>query len=113
MSWVRTGRAPRIVAVFFLLWTCVDLINPSLCAIDQQPGSGLARRESTVLTTAGSTQTAPNGGAEDCFCCCHHVMSTAVWVPIPHIDGAQGVSLPSVDHIRVLRARIDHPPQLA
>lgn len=113
MQWVRTGRVARMVAVFFLLWTAVDLTIPSVCAIDQQPGSGNARRESTVLTAGGSTQTAPNDGTEDCFCCCHHVMSTAAWVPIAHVDIAQGISLPPVDHVRILRARIDHPPQLA
>lgn len=112
MQSIRTGRVARIVAVFFLLWTAVDLTNSSVCAIDQQPASGLARRESTVLTTAGSAQTAPNGGAEECFCCCHHIVSTAAWVPTPQVDVAQRVSLPPVDQVRVLQARLDHPPQL-
>jgi hypothetical protein len=112
MQWVRTGCVARIVAVFFLLWTGVDLINPSLCAIDQQPASGSARRESTALTTALSTQTSPNGGAEDCFCCCHHIVSTAARVAIPQVDIAQRVILPPVDQVRVLRTRPDHPPQL-
>ena len=110
MQWVRTGRAARIVAVFFLLWTGVDLINPSLCAIDREPD--FARLESTALTAAGSTHTAPTGGAEDCFCCCHHVVSTTARVPIPQAVLAQRVSLPPIEHVRALRTRLYHPPQL-
>ena len=112
MQWVRTGRAARIIAVFFLLWTGVDLINPNLCAIDRQPDSQSARTESLALTTAGSTQTAPNDGAEDCFCCCHHVVSTTVWAPLPQVDLAQRVILPAIEQVRVLGTRLDHPPQL-
>jgi hypothetical protein len=113
MQWVRTGRAARIVAVFFLLWTGVDLVNPSLCAIDRQPDSRSARTESTVLTSAGLTQTPPNGGAEDCFCCCHHIVSTAAWTLVPQADLAHRITLPAVEQVRVLRVRLYHPPQLA
>jgi hypothetical protein len=112
MQWIRTGRAARVVAVFFLLWTAVDLTNPSVCAIDQPPASGLRARESTVLTTGVFTQTAQNGSAEDCFCCCQHIVSTAAWLPIPQVGFAESVRLPPIDQVRVLRARLDHPPQL-
>lgn len=110
MHWARTGRAARVVAVVFLLWTGLDLINPSLCAIDREPDSRSARAESVALTTAAPIQTPPNG-AEDCFCCCHHVVTTTVCVPIPQVDLAQRLALPPIEQVRVFRARLDHPPQ--
>jgi hypothetical protein len=113
MNRVRTGRVARIVAMCFLLWTGVDLINPSLCAIDGQAGSQSARTESTAFTTPAAPQTAPYGGAEDCFCCCQHIVSTAVWVPIPQLDVVQRPTLPPVEHVRVLLTRLDRPPRLA
>ena len=112
MHWIRTGRATRIVAVFFLLWTGVDLVNPSLCASDQQTNSRSARVESAVVTNTGSSQTAPNGGSEDCFCCCHHLVSTTTWALMPQMALSQRLVVPPVEQVRVFRTRLDHPPQL-
>lgn len=110
MQWVRTGRTARIVAVFFLLWTAVDLVNPGVCAIDEHPDSRTALTEATSL--AGRTQQPPPGGAgEDCFCCCHHIVSTPLWAPVPQPDLIQSVIVPPVEQVRVLRTRLDHPPR--
>ena len=96
----------------FLLWTGVDLINPGLCAIDGQADSQSVGTESLAFTAPGSSQTAPSDGAEDCFCCCHHVVSTTVWVPVPHADLAQRITVPPVAQVSGLRTRLDRPPQL-
>jgi len=112
MQWVRTGRTARVVAVFFLMWTGVDLVNPSLCATDQQTNSRLPLTEFAFLTGDGSSQTSPNGDTEDCFCCCHHLTSTTVWVLIPQVDVSQQLVLPPVEQVRAFRTRLDRPPQL-
>jgi hypothetical protein len=114
MQRVRTGRTGRIVAVFFLLWTAVDLVNPGVCAIDEHPDSRTARPEAASLSTAGRTQQqTPGGAGEDCFCCCHHIVSTPLWAPLPQPDLIQSVIVPPVEQVRVLHARLDHPPRLA
>ena len=100
-----------MVAVFFLLWTAVDLINPSLCGNDQEtdPQSFIA---SAVVTSTGSSDTSPTESTEDCFCCCHHLVSTTMWALIPQVDRSQRLVVPPVEQVRVFRTRLDHPPQL-
>ena len=77
--------------------------------MEQQPESN--RTAATVLTAAQSPQSAPNGSAEDCFCCCHHLVSTAAWVPVTQSDVAQRVTALSVEHVRVFHTHLDHPPR--
>ena len=111
MQWVRTGRPARVIAVFFLLWTGIDLVNPNLCGSDQQTGPRSALTQSVVIS-GGSSQATRNGDTEDCFCCCHHLVSTTMWVLIPQVDVSRRLVVPPVEQVRVFRTRLDRPPQL-
>lgn len=116
MAWTRTGRTVRLMTMFLLVWTSIDLFYPGLCAIDRQtPSDALVsfHSGSSALSAADSTQQSPNSGGEDCFCCCQHIVSTTAWVPIPQSENTARLGLRPVDHIRVFHARLEHPPRLA
>ena len=110
MHLLRTGLAARTIAVFFLLWTGADLINPGLCAIDRDSES-FGRPAAIVAATSDSPQQAPANGAEDCFCCCQHVVSVATWIPIPQVQIEERLALLPSAHVRVFHTRFDHPPR--
>ncbi len=112
MHLVRTGRVARTVAMFFLLWTGVDLLSPSLCAIEQERDGRSAQAESAaVFSAADSSHSSTQAAAEDCFCCCQHLVSTAAWASVHEHTFAQRVAPLSAARVRVVHTRLDHPPR--
>ena len=120
---IRPNRVYRVIAVFFLLFTCIDLACPSLC--EEELGG---------MTKASRIQNAPdyiaaqilNDGEqpnshdskssvaeEDCFCCCPHLQpSYRLITPTLHVNDRQfsflPVGLPTPPSISAY-----HPPRLA
>ena len=88
----RQGRLVRGVALFFLLFTGVDLAFPQLCEGEEfaelpsaaqfpsfvAPGAdGITDEALVVSFKEDSRPDQPRDGApheEDCFCCCAHVL---------------------------------------
>lgn len=109
---VRAGKLARVVAVFFLLWTGVDLAVPSICAIDQD---GTAQSDSTTFAIActSSAPSSPATSGEDCFCCCQHVQHVTFWIAVFEATPVPAFASPLTTYFHVSESRLDHPPRLA
>lgn len=112
MHLVRAGQLARVVAVFFLLWTGVDLAVPSICAIDQDR---TAQSEATTFATA-CTSSKPSGAeasGEDCFCCCQHVQHVTSSIAVFEATPVPAFAPPRTAYFHISESRLDHPPRLA
>lgn len=69
-------------AMFLLLFTAADLAYPPMCSEKGIEGSAVLSSSigATSLTAAGAaaTNTTPTH-ADDCFCCCGHVLAGATF----------------------------------
>jgi hypothetical protein len=99
------------MALLILMWTAVDLVHPSACALDASPAGVAAMQASdAVRVPLGAV---PSGHVDDCFCCSHCVHPTATAAAatsralvVPRADRYRD-RLPSAD-----RAAVYHPPQV-
>ena len=79
MQFVRHSPLARAIALLILLWTAVDLADPSACALDLSLTHSAAIQASNgVGTPIGGTPATP---IDDCFCCSHCVRPSAMAVP--------------------------------
>lgn len=105
----------RVLAVMFLLLACADLAFPQLCGEDNEPlfptqasGSGFAHADAS-----GEPQP-HQPPAEDCFCCCSHILSAEATSPLTEMAMVS-------DSERMTQALVPlapltllfHPPRLA
>lgn len=117
----------RVIAIFFLLFTVVDLATPHLCAEEmglQSVAFAMAIGSTAEITINAARSEAssdshrnespvPIQGNEDCFCCCSHILPSKSFV-------VAGILLEPFD-IDPLRAflptgspdRHYHPPRLS
>src|SRR5687767_7200837 len=90
----RRSQLLRVIAMLFLLHSGVDMLFPQLCNEEELFGGSFS---STVLSSTNDAEVgqviAVNGSGEspndhrsdpqhrdeDCFCCCTHVMPSAVF----------------------------------
>lgn len=105
-----------VAAVFLLLFTALDLAYPQMCA-EEGDNSFVASRGALAMegiTAPGAASTDPiSPHADDCFCCCAHVLVGPIFhVPMPggitqerFLVMAQRVSVPVPPAFR--------PPRLA
>lgn len=112
----RRCRFVRRLAVLFLLWTAVDLLDVQLCALDRWalPHSSTAERHEPASLNASTTTNAPTAPlADDCFCCSHTVMSACAPAPtlVARMDRAT-VAL-ETKHSTLVRPPLYHPPQIS
>src|SRR5262245_31880154 len=86
---IRPNRFYRAVAIFFLVFTAIDLTVPSFCSeeglADERGTFAQSASDETVsgykfTSSSGIDNSCPNQPAhssdveEDCFCCCSHVI---------------------------------------
>ena len=102
----------RVLTMLILLWTGVDLLNPSVCAIDQSSPRS-SQQASMVRTSGPSVPVTPLPASEDCFCCCQHLVASTAWVLNPHVGAVQPVFSAPAEHVRTIGIPVDRPPQLA
>lgn len=127
MSKVKQSYIRRGIAIFFLLFTAVDLATPHLCA--EEMGLLLASVETSLsppvepdTTTALSIGVAsypqeesptPREVNEDCFCCCSHI------IPSLHFAVASLVIKPVISEPIISSLptppphKLFHPPRLS
>lgn len=120
---LRPNRAYRAIAIFFLVFTVIDLACPWLC---QEDLAG--------MTVAGHAQKAPEAAIraglvgderqknhdsksglieEDCFCCCQHVQpSYRPLMPASNLNSS-GFPLPPAGLPTPPPIGTYHPPRLA
>jgi hypothetical protein len=75
----------RFIAIFFLLWTLVDLSVPQVCMADfDAPAAATAgaSKNQTILSTSSQSHDAGSSSVpyqqdDDCFCCCCHVLPSS------------------------------------
>ena len=85
----------RLVAIFFLLWTLIDLSVPQVCMADFDAPAPIADASSNPQILATSLESHDDGSSsiplqqdDDCFCCCSHVLpSSSV-----HVERLKAVS---------------------
>src|SRR5262245_59805930 len=76
----------RFVAIFFLLWTLIDLSVPQVCTADfDAPAAAAAgaSQDQTILEASDQSHDAGSSSVpyqpdDDCFCCCCHVLPSSV-----------------------------------
>lgn len=102
---LRPNRAYRAIAIFFLVFTVIDIACPWLCQEEfgGTPGAANAQKASEANTRAGlggegrqQDHDSKSGLIEeDCFCCCSHLQPS--YRPItPNVKPNNSVfSLPS------------------
>lgn len=96
---LRSGVLPRLVVFALLLWAATDLAFPQLCAED-----------SVIASSQGGAADRAADQADDCFCCCHHVVPVTISftaVPAGVIDLAN--ARPSDSLLGTARP-VFHPP---
>jgi len=70
----------RSIAIFFLLWTLVDLFVPQVCMADfDAPASAAGASNNKILRASSqpperNSSNLPFQRDDDCFCCCSHVV---------------------------------------
>jgi len=95
-----------IAAVFLLLFTAVDLAYPQMCAEDGDDSFVVSRSSSATaeITTADTSPTDPTPvHADDCFCCCGHVLAGAIF----HVAMPGEITQ---DHFFLTAQRVAVPP---
>lgn len=109
---VRAGQLARVVAVFFLLWTGVDLAVPSICAIDQDR---TAQSDATTFAIActSSAPSSPANSSEDCFCCCQHVQHVTSCIGVLEATPVPAFTPQPTAYFHESESRLDHPPRRA
>lgn len=113
MAWARTGRIARLMTMFFLVWTSVDLLNPGVCPIEQAPSHASHDVSGTLSPAATTTSNPAVPATEDCFCCCQHIVSVVAWVLRPQVLPVRSVLATPTEDPRTVRIPVDRPPQLA
>jgi hypothetical protein len=69
----------RGIAVFFLLFTIVDISSPHVCCEElnglvESVAQSAAVNASIVHDSRSQPPAKPSASEEDCFCCCSHVL---------------------------------------
>lgn len=73
---IQWRGAIRVIAAMFLLFSLADLAFPQICGEDNEPLFPAQAAASAVVPgdDASKPQAAPTR-AEDCFCCCSHIVA--------------------------------------
>lgn len=106
----------RVLAAMFLLLACADLAFPQLCGEDNEP---LFRIQSAALFTLmqadASGEPQPHRApAEDCFCCCSHILSaesTSALTELAIVSDSERMMQPAVPVAPLML--LFHPPRVA
>lgn len=117
MSKVRQSYISRGIAIFFLLFTVVDLATPHLCG--EEMGLPLSSVGSSISSAVDSARTAtlsiaahdsnqeessaPTQADEDCFCCCSHILPGLHFV-------VEGVLLETINTDQIISSLPTGPP---
>jgi hypothetical protein len=104
---IRPNRVYRALAIFFLVFTAVDLTFPSLCQAEETAEVAQADAEKNL---SGPVKDAPpdqpvehSDFEEDCFCCCSHV------IPSPHIGVSKQMQPPRIALMTLSSLPAAHP----
>ncbi|MGH9838038.1 MAG: hypothetical protein ACREEM_04565 [Blastocatellia bacterium] len=120
---LRPNRAYRVIAIFFLAFTFIDILYPWLCqeemanltgAVHAQKAPG-ANKQSDLAGDEGQNDRDSKPGAleEDCFCCCSHVQpSFGTGVSDTNVSDSVFL-LPPANLPIPQPSGIDHPPRSA
>ncbi|HYR28037.1 MAG TPA: hypothetical protein VEU30_06195 [Thermoanaerobaculia bacterium] len=104
-----------MIAVVFLLLAVADLAFPQICGEDSEPLFPARTAASAVIPAddPGEPEPAP-ARAEDCFCCCSHIVAEDSPSPLGQlaiVSGSGRIAPPSVPIAPV--QVLFHPPRLA
>lgn len=111
-----SGR--KLITVFFLAWTLLDLSVPGLCqtdfALPSDQGSQLVSLTQVNLISVDHSQPSPGRSSSnegDCFCCCRHIAPTRSFVSAIHLQSSIGEILSDSEHILEFFTAPYHPPR--
>ena len=106
----RSRRLGRFVAVLLLLWTTVDLVNASACALENEQRfafSGVAHPIVASPERPGVQQ----AHVDDCFCCSHCVDVEPLALPSGLPVNVRRQQFRPSAHPDRLPLPLYHPPQ--
>ncbi len=102
----------HLVTMLLLAWTAACMVNPELCALDQEglQFSGGLSADATETTTPWPSEDEVH--VDDCFCCSHHIEpGFGFRVPEMMQPHEQAVFSPS-GRPHAVPASLFRPPQL-
>lgn len=102
----------HVVTILMLTWTAACIVNPELCALDQEGLRFLDDLSADASETTSSWPSEDDGHVEDCFCYSHHIEPGFVY-RVPDMTHAlePGVFIPS-GRPHAVPATLFRPPQL-
>jgi hypothetical protein len=100
----------------FLLLACADLAFPQLCGEDNEPLFPIRSATASTLAHADASgeQQPHQAPAEDCFCCCSHILSAESTSPLTElaiVSDSERMTQPGVPIAPL--TLLFHPPRLA
>jgi hypothetical protein len=100
-------------AVFLLLFTAVDLAYPSMCGEDGHGSTfGAPQSSLSIGATPESSDSSP-AHADDCFCCCGHVIAGALFhIAIPSAFQQSHFNL-TAHRVAIAAPATFRPPRIA
>ena len=119
----RPNRFYRGIAIFFLLFTALDLTSSWPCPEDEQKGFSIAQQSNSTAKSVNSFERPssdqpnhqPGSDVEehDCFCCCTHLTPVDV-VRIADLSVHEAAIPRNIISLPIAPAQgTDHPPRLA
>lgn len=105
----------RVIAIVFLLLATADLALPQICGEDSEPLFPTRSAASAVLPAdeSGEREPVPTR-AEDCFCCCSHIVAEDSASPLCQLAIVSGSGRVAISAIPIAPAQVlFHPPRLA
>lgn len=103
----------RNLAILFLLWTAIDLVNVQLCASDRIDTASLPSSVSASPAARNGTEVPALPAPDDCFCCSHSVWPATALVSIPSAPVVTRPDPVGQQPLLALSSPLDHPPQIA
>jgi hypothetical protein len=96
----------------FLLWTAVDLTNPELCALDNDPLAPVSTSATLFAVDDAGLPDGPAPHIDDCFCCSRCVEASPVQAPAGLRLVTRRAPLVSDTLLVADHASVYHPPQV-
>lgn len=102
----------RTVAVMLLVFCGADLAFPQLCS--EENGQLLPTHIAAASPDNGPAPDVPVAPAEDCFCCCSHIIASTAGSPLGRPDLVSDPSAPAVAGVPLAPLQLlFQPPRLA
>jgi hypothetical protein len=104
-------RKVKYAAWFLLIMLLLDLSTAGICSAGTFPGADTRSNFTLTAGTRAEAPPIPNLDDDGCFCCCMHILPSAVFVLDSLVPATAAESLPVLTNLSVLPQVPFHPPK--